>query len=109
TFDGTVAGGTEHELIDGVDNMQLRYGRDTTTPAPDGIVDDYVSAREVSDWSRVVTVRMSLLLRSAEPLAGVSTAASAVVNGVTVAFPDTRHDRRVFTTTVAVRNRTSYF
>ena len=109
-FDGTVAAGVEQELIDGVETMQVRYGRDTTTPAADGVVDVYSTASDVDDWTRVVTVRMSLLLRAPEAMhAGVAAAASGVVAGVTVTYPDARHDRRVFTTTVAVRNKTAYF
>ena len=120
TFDGDNANGVEQELIDGVENMQVRYGVDTTAPDADGVVDDYrvargaagTSADSVTDWSRVVAVRMSLLLRSATPVeADTSTATSAVVGGVTVTYPTagSKYDRRVFTTTVAVRNKISYF
>ena len=119
-FDGDYANGLEQELIEGVENMQVRYGVDTTTPDPDGIVDLYVNAKgatgtatdSVTDWSRVVAVRMSLLMRSATPIeAGTSVAATGVVGGVTVTYPTTgsKYDRRVFTTTVAVRNKISYF
>ena len=119
-FDGDNANGLEQELIEGVENMQVRYGVDTTAPDPDGIVDLYVNAKgatgtatdSVTDWSRVVAVRMSLLMRSATPIeAGTSVAATGVVGGVTVTYPTTgsKYDRRVFTTTVAVRNKISYF
>ena len=119
-FDGDNANGLEQELIEGVENMQVRYGVDTTAPDPDGIVDLYVNAKgatgtatdSVTDWSRVVAVRMSLLMRSATPIdAGTTVAATGVVGGVTVTYPTTgsKYDRRVFTTTVAVRNKISYF
>lgn len=109
-FDGTVPAGIESELVSGVETMQVRYGRDTTLPTPDGTVDDYVTADEVGDWRRVVTARMSLVLRSPEKLPpGLSMRPSDPVNGITIVYPDTRYDRRVFTTTVAVRNKTSYF
>jgi type IV pilus assembly protein PilW len=109
-FDGTVADGVEDELINGVESLQIRYGRDTTTPSPDGTVDEYVTADQVSDWTRVVTVRMSVLLRAPDPLpVGTQAPASGQVNGVTLTYPDARYDRRVFTTTVAVRNKTSFF
>jgi len=109
-FDGTVAAGTEDELIDGVESLQIRYGRDNTSPSPDGTVDEYVTADQVADWTRIVTVRMSILLRAPDPLPpGTDAPASGQVNGVAIAYPDARHDRRVFTTTVAVRNRTTFF
>jgi type IV pilus assembly protein PilW len=110
-FNGDPAAGVEQELVEDVDNLQLRFGRDTTLPDPDGTIDDYVTAQSVGDWSRVVTVRMSVVLRSASPLASdVAGPASAPVNGVAVTYPTgSRYDRRVFTTTVAIRNKIAYF
>jgi type IV pilus assembly protein PilW len=109
-FDGDNVGGLEQELIEGVENMQMRYGLDTTLP-PDGVVDEYKNADQVADWKTVVSIRMSLLLRASDPVEGVDVRASGVVNGVTVTYPSTgnKYDRRVFTTTIAVRNRISYF
>jgi type IV pilus assembly protein PilW len=112
TFDGDYANGLEQELIEGVENMQMRYGVDTTAPTPDGVVDTYVDANAVGDWTKVVAVRMGLLMRATDPVgADVAVAASAPVNGVTVTYPTTgsKYDRRVFTTTIAVRNTISYF
>jgi len=110
TFDGNAAGGVEQELIEGVETIQLRYGRDTNTPA-DGLIDEYVTAQAVSDWSKVVAVRMSLVLRSAGTVdADTPVRTADSVNGVTVTYPTgARYDRRVFTTTVAIRNRIAYF
>ena len=111
-FDGQLpATEQEQELIEDVETLQVRYGRDTTAPDADGTVDDYETAEKVGDWSRVVTVRMSLLMRSATPVpADTKVAAAAPVNGVTVTFPSgSRYDRRVFTTTVALRNKIAYF
>ena len=110
-FDGDHASGLEQELVEGVENLQLRYGVDTSTP-PDGLIDeDYKTANAIADWATVVSVRMSLLLRSsdrADPDAALPT--SALVNDVTVTFPSgaPAFDRRVFTTTVALRNRIAY-
>lgn len=111
TFDGDNAGGLEQELIEGVENLQFRYGRDTTA-TPDGVVDDYVTANNVGDWSKVVAIRMSVLLRAADPVEGdVAVPTTGKVNDVTVTYPSTgsKYDRRVFTTTVAVRNKITYF
>ena len=111
-FDGDHAAGLEQELIEGVEALHVKYGLDTTAPAPDGIVDSYVTAQNVTDWNKVVAVRMGLLIRATTPVEGdVSLPTTGVVNGVTVTYPTTapRFDRRVFTTTVAVRNKISYF
>jgi type IV pilus assembly protein PilW len=110
-FDGDNAAGLEQELIEGVENLQLRYGVDTDA-TPDGIVNAYVNANAVSNWNTVVSVRMSLLMRTTTPVDTDTTVATGgVVNGVAITYPTTgsKYDRRVFTTTVAVRNKISYF
>jgi type IV pilus assembly protein PilW len=111
TFNGDAGGsaGKEQELIEGVDSMQVLYGIDA--PPNLGIITSYVTADAVTDWARVVAVRMSVLLRAAAPTAkDVSVAASGRVNGVTVNYPTGggNFDRRVFTTTVAIRNKIRY-
>uniref|UniRef100_UPI0037C74043 PilW family protein n=1 Tax=Mycolicibacterium sp. TaxID=2320850 RepID=UPI0037C74043 len=118
-FDGddavTAADGSnpdEQELIEDVENLQVTYGVDTDNN-PDGTrnfnIESYVRADEVTDWSRVIAVRMSLLLRSRDPLRDPDAvvADSASVNNVAITLPTTgdKFDRRVFTTTVALRNR----
>lgn len=118
-FDGDNGSGSEQELLEGVETLQVTYGTDTST-TPDGAVDQYVAAKgatstvgdSVTDWSRVVAVRMSLLIRSTVPVeSDVKLPPSGIVNGVAVTYPNTgpRFDRRVFTTTVAVRNKIAYF
>ena len=44
-FDGDNASGLEQELIEGVENLQVKYGIDSTAPDPDGVVDSYVTAQ----------------------------------------------------------------
>ena len=106
---GGVEQSDEQELIQDIESLQLSYGVDTATVV--GVVDSYKRAHEVTDWARVVAVRLGLLLRSSTVVApGTSVSASAPVNGVTVTYPSgSRYDRRVFTTTVAIRNKISYF
>lgn len=116
-FDGDNASGLEQELIENVESMQIRYGVDKLllTDTADGSVNGYVAATSVLDWNDVVAIRMSLLIRAADPIEGDSASllpTSAAVNGVTVTYPSgagvRKYDRRVFTTTVAVRNKISY-
>jgi type IV pilus assembly protein PilW len=110
-FDGDNAAGLEQELIEGVEMLQVRYGVDLTTPDADGVIDEYRQANDVADWRRVVAVRMGLLIRAADSLdPGVVVPTTGIVNGVTVTYPTTTRgfDRRIFTTTVAVRNRISF-
>jgi len=93
--------GVPVELVDGVEDMQVRYGEDTDG---DGVANQYATAAAVADWSQVVTVRMNLLLVSDDDnIARV--AQPYTFDGVTVT-PTDRRLRRVFTTTVALRGRT---
>ena len=46
-----------------VESLQLHYGEDLTVPA-DFHADRYVSAQAVDDWTKVVSVKVSLLVRS---------------------------------------------
>jgi type IV pilus assembly protein PilW len=84
------------ELVEGVENMQITYGEDTTqvsvaTCPEDGCsANAYFSAGAVTDWNRVVSVRLTLSMRTPSTQAGVG--------------GDGRI-RKTFTTTIAVRNR----
>lgn len=53
--------GTPIELVEGVQNMQIIYGEDVTD---DRVVDRYVSADEIINWSNVISVRIALIVRS---------------------------------------------
>jgi len=84
------------ELVEGVENMQITYGEDTTqvsvaTCPEDGCsADAYVSADAPPDWDRVVSVRLTLTMRTPSTRVGMG--------------GDGRI-RKTFTTTIAVRNR----
>lgn len=113
-YTGDPATGAEtQELIEGVENMQLSYGVDTSPLVADGVIESYQPANAVGDWKRVVAVRLSLLVRAADPVPGdVAVPASGVVGDVTVTYPSgtsvRKYDRRVFTTTVALRNKIAH-
>lgn len=51
------------ELVEGIEDMQLRYGVDLDG---DRSADEYRSATAVADWQSVVSVEVSLLARSLE-------------------------------------------
>lgn len=98
--DGSAAA---EELVEGVQNMQILYGEDTDL-AFDGSANRYRPADDVGDWSRVVSVRISLLLRSPEDNV-VSAPQTYTFNDSEVTAAD-RRLRRVYTTTIGLRNRT---
>lgn len=100
--------GAAQELVEGVEQIQIRYGVDTTTPDPDHVPDSYVAASGVGNWSQVVSVRIDLLLASVEE--NIVTANQTVTfppgSGISVTVPNRRLPQ-IFSTTVGIRNRQS--
>jgi type IV pilus assembly protein PilW len=92
------------ELVADVDTMQVLYGIDA---ALDGAVDQYVAADAIAgtDWDQVVTVRVSLVMRSPEEYGTETNDRTYDVNGTIFDPVDDRRERHVFTTTIALRNR----
>lgn len=99
------------EVVSGVEDFEVVYGVDTTDPA-DGVPDRYYSANEITvkeataaeawvGWDRVLSARVTLIMRSARPRSPVNT---AVDLGDGYTFND-RFMRQKVSTTVRVRNR----
>jgi type IV pilus assembly protein PilW len=92
--------GQNNGLIEGIEDMQILYGVDTDT---DGTANYYVSANNVANMAQVISIRISLLAATLDDnLADQPLTYS--YNGVMTTAAD-RRIRRVFNTTVAVRNR----
>ncbi len=102
--------GPPQELVEGIQSLQVLYGINADNDNKKS-VDAYVTADEVGDWSRVISVRISVLVQSIED--GLMPAPQAYVfNGVSYdgeagngARPDDHRLRRVFTSTITLRNR----
>lgn len=100
---------TPVELVEGVEDMQVLYGIDTDI-TPDGAVNSYLRANEVDaltlgdKWARVLSVRISLLMVSGKDN-NITTAPQTYTFNGTEVTPTDRKLRKVFTTTIAVRNR----
>lgn len=94
--------GQKVEIMEGVESLQVLYGEDTDN---DQSPNYYVSAADVSNWRRVVSLKISLLLRSQENNL-VERTNKVEFHGGTVKPSDTdRYLRRVFSSTVSLRNR----
>ncbi len=119
---GTTAAIFPVQLVDGVEQMQITYGIDTTG---DRIPDTYISAngsnggtdlKTTNGWNNVVSVRVGLLMASSDEIATDFDNNTYVVNGLTVcetgntnagcnAFHAVdRKRRKVFTSTILLRN-----
>ena len=98
------------ELVSGVENMQILYGEDSDG---DGVANRYRTANAVTDFQEVVSLRLSLLLRTEEPISNETNTQTYLLNGVTAASAttinpfDDRRGRYVFTSTIKLRNRGS--
>ena len=107
SFNGSVA--DVEELIPNVSAIAFHYGVNTSnTPTGDPTfrADSYVTdATLVTDWSRVVSVRMGLILAS-EDLGKAAVAGQNVtwLDG-TFTPPNDSRLRRAYSTTVSIRNR----
>ncbi|KFI22032.1 PilW family protein [Nitrosococcus oceani] len=89
------------ELIEGVEDMQILYGEDTDGSQE---ANGYVTADNVANWNNVVSLRLNFLLQTMENYLA-SSPQSYTFNGATIT-PSDRRLRRVFTTTLNLRNRT---
>lgn len=88
------------EIAEGIENMVILYGEDTNN---DGTANQYVRAASVTDMDEVVSIRLNLLVQSLENNV-TDRATSYVFNGQTIT-PTDRRLRRVYSTTVVLRNR----
>lgn len=62
-FYDAALGVTQMPVVEGIENMQLLFGENTT---PGGEPNTFVNANLVNDWNRVVAVRITLLIRTAD-------------------------------------------
>ena len=93
--------GNRTELIEGIENMQILYGEDTNH---DNTVDYYVPAGTPGlDMRQVVSIKISLLATSIEDNL-VTQPLTYTMFKIPITSTDLRL-RRVFTTTIALRNR----
>lgn len=101
------------ELVSNVESMQLHYGENTTldaSGAPTLVADVWrTSAAAVTDWSKVVAVRIGLMMISSEENVNPGvTPVTPTLLGQAYTLPtgaSTRRLRKEFSTTVVLRNR----
>jgi type IV pilus assembly protein PilW len=93
-------------IAEAVDNMQVLYGIDTDT---DGFANQYQKATDVATWLDVVSIQVALLINSIDNVKDVAPGAGNEdqfnLLGQNHTAPNDRLARRVFTTTIPLRNR----
>ena len=102
------ANGTE--LVDGVENMQILYGEDTNSELTrDDVANIYRTAADVENPSRVVSIKIGLVIRS--PDIGLDIGPNTnfpefeLLDQVTINPPDDANQRFVNNSTLRLRNR----
>lgn len=105
---GTI--GPAEELIEGVESMQILYGVNLDQDVRN-TVDSYIPANLVTEFSKVISVRIGLLMQSVED-GSVPAPQTYTFDGVVYdggpgngALPADTRVRRVFTSTISLRNR----
>lgn len=101
---------TSQPIAQGIENMQILYGVDTTVPTANvrrmWDVDVYWNAAQVtanSAWDKVASVQVALLVRSIEPAFATAQSATYDLLGTTIITND-RYRRAVYNTTIQLRN-----
>lgn len=89
-------------VVDNIENMQLTYGVDSTTPTKDGRIDSYQTAESLTP-GQVAAVGMSLLVRGPTANSATSRPSEFSYGGDDV--PTDGYLRRVFFATFTVRNQ----
>jgi type IV pilus assembly protein PilW len=93
-------------LVDNVEGLRLWYGEtDATEPRR---VARYVGAEAVSDWGRVLSVRLCLLMRGSEAVLGEDETLDYLDCEGQPARADDRHPRRAYFTTATLRGRMAW-
>jgi type IV pilus assembly protein PilW len=96
-------------LVDGIDAMQIQYGIDTDA---DSIPNLFVNATDViagitnpgtPDWNNVISIRVAILVNSINQIQAATNRTYVVLDRA-IPFNDGLA-RRVFTTTIPLRNR----
>ncbi|MCB1648722.1 MAG: PilW family protein [Pseudomonadales bacterium] len=106
----TAGAGNPEELVEGIESLQILYGLNADNDNKK-TVDAYVSAQQVTNWERVVSIRISVLVQSIEnnmlPAPQPYTFNGVRYDGAAGngALPADTRLRRVFTSTVTLRNR----
>ena len=90
-------------MVEGIENMQVEFGIDTSTPL-DYSPDYYDASPTSAELSRAVAAKVYLLARSVQPVAGYTDDRSYQLGTTTVAAANDNFYRKVFQTTVMLRN-----
>ena len=98
---------TTEAIAQGIEDMQIEYGIDRSG---DGYADEYVTGPTTDEMDKVISVRIYLLARSTEPDTNYLNDKNYAFSNSAIApqDPQDSYYRRVFSTTVKVRNNAAF-
>ena len=94
-------------MVSGVEQMQIEYGVDADLDTNADFYTDAATVSAASQWNRVASVRLTLVVRSTERGKISDTTVYNLPGGTTYTAPaDAQlYQRKVFSSVVQVRNR----
>jgi len=106
-----VGGYSEEALVEGIENMAIQLGVDTSDDAdvvgygsPDKFVD---TPGSMGEWANVVAARIHILSRSIDTTPGQADTKSYVLGSRTIAAKNDAYKRHAFTTLIRIENLSS--
>jgi len=100
--------GVSTRLIEGVEEIQLLYGYSDSASKDRNVANRFDTADNITDWSEVISVRVGLIMRSAQPVFETDQTQSislACANGYTQGTKTDRYARSTYCAEVTLRNR----
>jgi prepilin-type N-terminal cleavage/methylation domain-containing protein len=88
-------------ILPGVENLQIQFGIDTDK---DRVVDQYVNADQVPDWTKVYSARVWVLVRSQHTDKTVDTSETFTIAGNSVSFGNDGYRRLLISSVINLRN-----
>ncbi|MGI9250464.1 MAG: PilW family protein [Pseudohongiellaceae bacterium] len=88
-------------LVEGIENLQLEFGIDSDA---DFTANYYSSAPNEAELSAAVSVRLYVLVRSVSEISGYTNDKTYTLGALTIPAANDAYYRRVFSTTVLLRN-----
>ena len=92
-------------LVEGIEDMQLELGVDNNG---DGVADRYLSSPASTDIGNAVSIRIFLLVRSINEVPQYTNNKTYQLGAKAIAAKDDGYIRKVFTTTVKLRNNLNH-
>ena len=88
-------------IVDGIDNMQIQYGEDTDGDCVQNI---YRNAGSVSNWDRIITVRIAILASSTGDSVSADGKTHVLLDAAPIGPVNDNSLRKIYTKTIMLRN-----